>query len=83
MLNDSISLVEGSSITNLVVESGDSFPTNPTVGEMFYYTVDSLMYVSNGVTWTSTGVGVGGGGSVLFLVWLLVVATVLRLVAHQ
>ncbi len=63
MLNDSISLVEGSSITNLVVESGDSFPTNPTVGEMFYYTVDSLMYVSNGVTWTSTGVGVGGGGS--------------------
>lgn len=62
MLNDSIDLIEGSSIRNLVVESGSSFPTNPTVGEMFYYTVDSLMYVSNGVNWTSTGTGAGGGG---------------------
>lgn len=63
MLNDSISLVEGSSINNLVVGSGDTFPVSPSIGEMFYYTIDNLMYVSNGTTWTSTGVGVGGGGS--------------------
>lgn len=63
MLNDSINLVEGSSINNLVVGSGDTFPVSPSIGEMFYYTIDNLMYVSNGTTWTSTGVGVGGGGS--------------------
>ena len=50
-----LDLAEGSQITNTVVASGNSFPSQPDIGELFYYNtgvpaVDGL-YVYRGATW--------------------------------
>ncbi len=36
MLIDGLELVEGSQATNLVVASGNEFPSSPNLGELFY-----------------------------------------------
>ena len=53
MLYDGINLVEDSTAVNLTVDSGDKFPTaNPTIGELFYRTDDSTLYVFTDPLWT-------------------------------
>ena len=57
MLVDGLKLLENSSITNLVVDSGTTFPTSPEAAELFFYTstTDSLnpagLYYSDGTNW--------------------------------
>lgn len=51
---DSIQLSEGSTLTNLVVDSGTSFPSNPDLGELFYKTDDDRLYAYTGSAWTAT-----------------------------
>lgn len=64
MLYDSVQIFEGSKITNLVVNSGSSFPTSPSApadtGELFFNTSTSKLYVYDGSGWTAMD---GGGGS--------------------
>ena len=38
MYFDGLNLTNGSSITNLVVDSGSVFPTDRQLGELFYFT---------------------------------------------
>jgi hypothetical protein len=61
MLFDTIQLLDGSKLTNVVIESGSSFPPNPDIGEIFFNTVDSALYVFTAAGWTPTGTGGGGG----------------------
>lgn len=62
MLIDGISLIEGSNITNAVVASGDSFPSLPDIGELYYLTSGTAgLYVYNGSAWTAAGSGGTGG----------------------
>lgn len=52
MLTDGIILIEGSSITNITVASGGSFPNNPNTGEMFIVAIKTnYMFIQeqNGV----------------------------------
>lgn len=51
MLVDGVRLLEGSSITNLTVASGISFPVQATAGEFFYRTDLDAMHVYNGTGW--------------------------------
>ena len=51
MLFDTISLLAGSDIENLVVVSGSTFPASSTIGELFYHTTDSKLYVFTGSIW--------------------------------
>ena len=51
MLYDKITLMEGSDISNLTVDSGASFPATPDMGELFFKTTDQLLYVYNGSIW--------------------------------
>lgn len=55
MLNDSITLMSGADISNMVVASGTVFPSSPDTGEMFYNTTNSKLYVYDGATWNITG----------------------------
>ena len=58
MIFDTIQLLNGAKLTNVVVDSGSSFPSNPDEGEIFFKTTDSLLYVYNGTSWvTTTGSG--------------------------
>lgn len=53
MLYDGINMVEESTAVNLTVDSGDKFPTtNPSIGELFYRTTDSTLYVYTDPLWT-------------------------------
>lgn len=54
MFYDSIQLLEGSKFTNVVVDSGASFPQSPTEGELFYRTDDDTLYAYNGSAWITT-----------------------------
>lgn len=54
MLYDSIQLLEGSKLTNIVVDSGTSFPQTPTEGELFYKTDDDKLYAYNGSAWVNS-----------------------------
>ncbi len=47
-----ISLSEGSDFKNLTVDSGSSFPANPTQGELFYHTTNGLC-VYTGTAWVT------------------------------
>lgn len=55
MLNDSITLIAGAEVTNMVIGSGVAFPSSPDVGELFFKTTDSKLYVYDGATWNTTG----------------------------
>jgi hypothetical protein len=58
MLYDGIQLVEGADISNLTVDSGTSFPSNPSVGELFYKTSATVgLYVYSGSAWAVVGSG--------------------------
>jgi hypothetical protein len=53
-------IAEGSSILNLTVANGTSFPSNPNAAELFYRTDENKLYVHNGTTWvelSTTGAG--------------------------
>ncbi len=57
MLFDGIKLNEGSELRNATIASGAIFPDEPSIGELFYRTTDSTLYVYNGASWTQTGAG--------------------------
>ena len=61
---DSISLSEGSSISNLTVASGTTFSLTPDMGEMFFKTTDDKLYVYNGTAWLAISTGASGVSSV-------------------
>lgn len=66
MLHDTITLLQGSNITNLVVASGTSFPSNPDAGELFFRTDQNKMYVYKGApitAWEEVGSGAGSSTS--------------------
>ena len=52
MLSDGLSLIQGSSIVNLTVDSGTSFPTSPSDGEMFFRTDSNSLFVYTNNAWT-------------------------------
>lgn len=58
MLFDGIKLVEGSEINNLVVQTGTSWPTSPSEGELFYMKEGGVategLYVYDGAQWLMT-----------------------------
>lgn len=61
MLFDGLSLIEGSDVTNLVIDSGSSFPGSPNLGELFYKTSATAgLYVYDGSQWVQAGSGGGG-----------------------
>lgn len=47
--------------------SGDTLPTDPNVGDVFYNTTDNTLYVFNGTDWSAIGSGSNGGGSIIDL----------------
>lgn len=52
MLFDGIRLAEQSDITNLTVDSGSSFPSDPSLAELFYKTSATIgLYIYDGSTW--------------------------------
>lgn len=51
MLFDGISLTEQSKATNLTVDSGPVFPSNPNAGELFFLTSDTSLYSHDGTKW--------------------------------
>lgn len=54
MYFDGINLAEGSTVQNLTVQSGDTFPANATVGELFYKTGSGQgLFVYDGGTWVN------------------------------
>lgn len=55
MLFDKITLMEGSDIANLTIDSGESFPSAASVGELFFNITDQSLYVYNGSTWLKPG----------------------------
>lgn len=57
MLIDSINLIEGSDVKNLILPSGTSFPQNPNPGELFFYTTDSTVYLYQTTSWVALGPG--------------------------
>lgn len=62
MLVDGIKLFEGSSIQNASVDSGPTFPTLASTGELFFKTPENSLYVYSGSGWVAAGTGGGGGG---------------------
>ncbi len=66
---DGIQLEQGSEIVNCTIDSGDSFPANPNLGEIFYLvnhlSLPSGLYEYNqNNTWAKvSGTGATGGGS--------------------
>jgi len=50
-------LAEGSTITNITVPSGTSFPVSDNVGELFYRTDEDKLYIRDNSTWIATLVG--------------------------
>ena len=51
MLYDGIQLAEGSSVANMTIDSGTTFPVNADAGELFYRTDENKAYIFNGVKW--------------------------------
>ena len=62
MIYDNITIIEGAKITNATIASGTTFPLNATIGELFFNTTDTTLYVYNGANWVSTSAAGGGGG---------------------
>jgi len=57
MLSDTISILEGSVIQNLTINSGASYPSSPVAGELFFNTTLNALAVHNGTTWVVLGSG--------------------------
>jgi hypothetical protein len=55
MLFDSIQLVEGSAVTNLVIASGTSYPSLPDLGELFFRTDLDSLQIYDGTGWQQVG----------------------------
>lgn len=51
MLFDGISLTEQSKATNLTVDSGLTFPSNPNIGELFFRSDEMSLYSHDGTAW--------------------------------
>lgn len=62
MLQDSITLLNGAVITNMVAPSGTAFPALPDTGELFFNTTTNNLFVYITDSWVE--VGSGGGGAV-------------------
>jgi phage-related tail fiber protein len=53
MFIDGIQVVEGSSVSNLTVDSGASFPASGSLGELFYYTgAEAGLYIYSNSGWS-------------------------------
>lgn len=59
MLHDSLNLVEGSRVINLTIDSGTTFPTLPSLGELFFRTDLGSLFTYNGSTWLQLASGSG------------------------
>lgn len=46
------SMVTSNEVTNLTVDSGTSFPTEPSNGELFFRNDEGQLYLYNGTDWT-------------------------------
>lgn len=53
MLVDGLKMTENSSAKNLTVDSGDTFPISPNIGELFFKTTDSTLYSHDGTKWNA------------------------------
>lgn len=51
MLVDGLNMAEYSSAKNLTVDSGDTFPISPNVGELFFKSPESTLYSHDGTDW--------------------------------
>ena len=51
MLFDGIRLAEGSSVSNMTIDSGTAFPADASLGELFYRTDENRMYMFNSTKW--------------------------------
>lgn len=71
MLIDSINLLEGSDVKNLILPSGTSFPQNPNPGELFFKTTDTTVYVYQTNSWVALGTSNGGTQSPCALVQIV------------
>ena len=56
MLMDGISLLEGTKVVNLTVDSGTSFPASPNAAELFYRTDNTTLYYYNGSSWIAISI---------------------------
>ncbi len=54
MIYDSIDLLGNTQLANVTVDSGTSFPSLPTLGEMFFKTDSKQMFIYNGTEWMQT-----------------------------
>jgi len=63
MLVDGLVQLEGSSIVNLTVASGTSFPGTANAAELFYRSDQNKLYLYNGTSWVDLA-ATGGGGTV-------------------
>jgi hypothetical protein len=61
MLYDGLTILEGGSIRNLVVDSGETLPNNPNIGELFFRTSDQTLQVYKSTGWTIAGEESTGG----------------------
>ena len=55
MLTDGLRLIDGSVLSNAVVDHGTSYPSSPDTGELFFRTDLETLYVYNGTAWTASG----------------------------
>ena len=53
MLVDGLKMAENSSAKNLTVDSGDTFPISPNIGELFFRSTDSTLYSHDGTKWNA------------------------------
>jgi len=54
---DGIELNEGSTLENATIASGPIFPTQPNIGELFFRSDESLLYIHNGTVWSAIASG--------------------------
>ena len=66
---DGVNILEGSSISNAVLPSGIAFPSNPSLGELYYNTQAPNIgtYVYDGSAWITLAGGGGGSTTVEML----------------
>lgn len=60
MLTDGLRLLEGTRIRNATIDSGTSFPSSPSIGELFFRTDEDNLYIHDGTTWNLAATAGGG-----------------------